>query len=87
MLSAINALKREMTGLEYWSGLPCPLPGIKLMLLMSPALADGFLNTNTHPGSPVCPERKLNVHLQHWPRTVLCFTAKPHRFKKSYLIF
>ena len=35
---------------EYWSGLPCPLPGdlpdpgIKLTSLMSPALAGEFFN-------------------------------------------
>ena len=49
---------------EYWSGLSCPLPGIKLMPLMSSAWAGGFFTTSTHPGSPICPERKLNVHLQ-----------------------
>ena len=38
---------------EYWSGLPCPPsgnlpdPGIKLMSLMSPALADWFFTTST----------------------------------------
>ena len=38
---------------EYWSGLPCPLPGdlpdpgIKSMSLMSPALAGGFFSTST----------------------------------------
>ena len=37
---------------EYWSGLPCPPPrdlphpGIKLMSLMSPALAGKFFTTN-----------------------------------------
>ena len=37
---------------EYWSGLPCPPPEdlpdpkIKLMSLMSPALAGGFFTTN-----------------------------------------
>ena len=37
---------------EYWSGLPCPLPGdlldprIKPMSLMSPALAGGFFTTS-----------------------------------------
>ena len=41
-----------------------PLPGIKLMPLMCPAWAGGFFTTSTYPGSPVCPERKLNVHLQ-----------------------
>ena len=38
---------------EYWSGLPCPLPGdlpdpgIKPMSLMFPALAGGFFTTST----------------------------------------
>ena len=38
---------------EYWSGLSCPppgdlpSPGIKLMSLMSPALAGGFFTTST----------------------------------------
>ena len=37
---------------EYWSGLPCPLPGdlsnpgIESMSLMSPALAGGFFTTS-----------------------------------------
>ena len=37
---------------EYWSGLPCPPPGdlpdpeIKLLSLMSPALAGGFFTTS-----------------------------------------
>ena len=39
--------------LEYWSGLPCPLPGdlpnpgTELMSLMSPALSGGFCTTST----------------------------------------
>jgi len=39
--------------LEYWSGLPCPLPGdlpnpgTELMSLMSPAMTGGFFNTST----------------------------------------
>ena len=38
---------------EYWSGLPCPLPGdlpnpeIELTSLMSPALAARFFTTST----------------------------------------
>ena len=38
---------------EYWSGLPCPLPGdlpnpgIKPKVLLSPALAGRFLTTST----------------------------------------
>ena len=38
---------------EYWSGLPCPLPGhlpdpgIKPMSSLSPALASGFFTTST----------------------------------------
>ena len=38
---------------EYWSGLPCPPPGalpnpgIELVSLLSPALADGFFTTRT----------------------------------------
>ena len=38
---------------EYWSGMPCPLPGdlpdagIEPMSLMSPALAGGFFTTST----------------------------------------
>ena len=38
---------------EYWSGLPCPLPGnlpnpgIEPTSLTSPALADGFFTTST----------------------------------------
>ena len=38
---------------EYWSGLPCPLPGdllnsgIELASLTSPALVGGFFTTST----------------------------------------
>ena len=38
---------------QYWSGLPCPLPGylpdpgIEPTSLMSPALADGFFTTSS----------------------------------------
>ena len=40
---------------EYWSGLPCPLPGdlpdpgIELVSLMSPALAGKFFTTRESP--------------------------------------
>ena len=42
-------LSLEVSRQEYWSGLPCPLPGdlpnpgIEPESLMSPALADGLL--------------------------------------------
>ena len=41
---------------EYWSGLPFPLPGdlpdpgIEMVSLTSPALADGFFTTGGFPG-------------------------------------
>ena len=50
---------------EYWSGLPCPLPGnlsnlgIKSASAMSPAVAGRFLTTET-PGKPHC----LSIVLQ-----------------------
>ena len=46
-------LSMEFSRQEYWSELPCPSPrdlpdlGIKLVSLMSPALADRFFPTNT----------------------------------------
>ena len=46
-------LSIEFPRQEYWSGLPCPLPGdvpdpgIEPMSLMSPALAGGFYTTST----------------------------------------
>ena len=46
-------LSMEFSRQGYWSGLPCPptgdlpCPGIEPMYLMSPALAGGFLTTNT----------------------------------------
>ena len=45
---------------EYWSGLPCPLPGdlsdpgIKPMSLMCPTLAVGFFTTNATWEGPLC---------------------------------
>ena len=44
---------------EYWSGLPCPLPGdflcsvIELTSLTSPALVDGFFTTSVILGAPI----------------------------------
>ena len=32
---------------EYWSGLPCPPPGIEPTSFTSPALAGGFFTTST----------------------------------------
>ena len=46
------ALSTGFSSQEYWSGLPCPSPGdlpnpgIKLLSLTSPALADGFITVN-----------------------------------------
>ena len=46
-------LSMEFSRQEYWSGLPCPLPGdlygprIKPVSLMSPALTDWFFTTRT----------------------------------------
>ena len=31
---------------QYWSGLPCPPPGIDKMSLMSPSLATGFFTSS-----------------------------------------
>ena len=48
-----SSVRGDSLGREYWSGLPCPSPGdlpnpeIKLMSLMSPALAGGFFTTST----------------------------------------
>ena len=45
-------LSMEFPGQEYWSGLPLPIsgdlldPGIKLVSLVSPALAGGFFTTS-----------------------------------------
>ena len=43
-------LSMELTRQEYWSGLPCPPPGISPtqgLSLMSPALAGEFFTTGT----------------------------------------
>ena len=51
-------LSMEFLRQEYWSGLPLPssgylpVPGIKPMLLASPALAGGFVTT-VPPGKPL----------------------------------
>ena len=51
-------LSLEFSRQEYWSGLPCPLPGdlpqpgIEAMSLTSPALAGGFITTSAPLGSP-----------------------------------
>ena len=48
-----TSLSMEFSGQEYWSGLPFPppgdfpFPGIKLVSLMSPALADRFFTTSS----------------------------------------
>ena len=47
------SLSMRFSRQEYWSGLPCPLPGdlpdpgVKPASLMSPALAGRFFTTNT----------------------------------------
>ena len=47
-----NSLSMEFSGLEYWSGLPFPSPGvppdpgIEPIALTSPALAGGFFTTS-----------------------------------------
>ena len=41
-------LSMEFPRQEYWSGLPCPPPGIKPGSLSSPALAGGLLTTEPH---------------------------------------
>ena len=52
---------------EYWRGLPCPPPGdlpdpgIQLLSLLSPALADGFFITSTTSGS------NLDSSYSMWP--------------------
>ena len=53
-----DPLSMEFSRQEYWSGLPCllpgdlPDPGIKPMSLVSPALAGGFF-TIEPPGKPI----------------------------------
>jgi len=42
---------------EYWSGLPCPLPGIEPASLMSPELAGGFFTS-----SAICEALKQSAH-------------------------
>ena len=37
---------------EYWSGLPCPLPGIKPLSVMSPESAGMFFTIRCYQGSP-----------------------------------
>ena len=62
---------------EYWSGLPCPSPkdlsdpGVELMALMSPILADGFFTTSTNWEAPFfylemseCDKEMLLNHLK-----------------------
>ena len=51
-------LSRGFSRQEYWSGLPCPLPGdlpnpgIEPASLMPPVLAGRFFTTESHLGSP-----------------------------------
>ena len=53
--SSVHGFSRQ----EYWSGLPCPppgdlpSPGIKLVSLMSPALAGGFFATSATCEAPI----------------------------------
>ena len=53
---------------EYWSGLPCPLPGylpnlgIKPVSLMFPALAGGFFTTSTTWEAHLTSYTYLNLH-------------------------
>ena len=52
-MACLAPLSMEFSRQEHWSGLPCPPPGdlpnpeIKLMFLMSPALASRFFTTST----------------------------------------
>ena len=61
---------------EYWSGLPCPLPGdllnpgIKPTSLMSPVLAGGFFTTRVTWEAPLPASRVLNWVLHEW--TAVC---------------
>ena len=55
---------------EYWSGLPCPLPGhlpglgIESLALMSPELAGGFFTTRATWEPPLSPSPNPDAH-QH----------------------
>ena len=40
--SSVHGILRQ----EYWSGLPCPPPGIEPASLASPVLAGGFFTTS-----------------------------------------
>ena len=69
----------EFSRQEYWSGLPCPLPGdlpdpgIEPESLMSPALADGFFTTNT--------TRRPDKHLKQW---LLNPAGQPSKLKRVF---
>ena len=55
---------------EYWSGLPCPLPGdlpnpgIKPMSLMSSALAGRFFTTSATWGAPYDVSTHISRHME-----------------------
>ena len=46
---------------EYWSGLPCPPPGIEPASLTSPALAGGLCTTSTTWEAPGLKRRGLKI--------------------------
>ena len=62
-------LPMEFSKQEYWSGLPCPLPGdlpnsgIEPTSLASPALAGGFFTTEP-PGNKICTNSDNNISIR-----------------------
>ena len=62
-------LSKGFSRQECWSGLPCPPPGdlphpgIEPVSLMSPALADGFFNTNATWEAPYSPYPSLSFFM------------------------
>ena len=66
--SSVHGILQE----EYWSRLPCPPPGdlpdpgIKLVSLMSHALAARFLTASTTWEAPPTPEASIKAGHQHF---------------------
>ena len=93
-------LSMEFSGREYWSGLPCPPPGnlpdpgIKLVSLMSPALAGRFWTTSA-PGKLInnvvivsdgqWRDSAIYIRVSILPKTL--FPSRlPHNIEKSLIL-
>ena len=53
ILPNFNPLSMGFSRQEYWSGLPCPPPGVKSASLTPPALAGGFFTISANWEAPL----------------------------------